>query len=78
MYDMVLQQYLHYYQNYDVTLDHFLTGLDALGTRQLTFQVLDPDELDRFLSAIRRQLRKKGHHLNLLLIILINFMQSQW
>ena len=56
MYDMVLRQYLHYYQNYDVTLDHFLTGLDALGTRRLTFQVLDPDELDRFLSAIRRQL----------------------
>ena len=56
MYDMVLLQYLHYYQDYDVTLDHFLTGLDALGTGQLTFQVLDPDELDRFLSAIRRQL----------------------
>ena len=56
MYDMVLRQYLHYYQNYDVTLDHFLTGLDALGTGRLTFQVLDPDELDRFLSAIRRQL----------------------
>ena len=32
MYDMVLRQYLHYYQNYDVTLDHFLTGLDTLGT----------------------------------------------
>ena len=32
MYDIVLRQYLHYYQNYDVTLDHFLTGLDALGT----------------------------------------------
>ena len=32
MYDMVLRQYLYYYQNYDVTLDHFLTGLDALGT----------------------------------------------
>ena len=59
MYDMVLQQYLHYYQNYDVTLDHFLTGLDALGTGGLTFQVLDPDELDLFLSAIRRQLREE-------------------
>ena len=59
MYEMVLRQYLQYYQNYDVTLDHFLTGLDALGTRRLTFQVLDPDELDRFLSAIRRQLRKE-------------------
>ena len=59
MYDMVLGQYLHYYQNYDVTLDHFLTGLDALGTGRLTFQVLDPDELDRFLSAIRRQLREE-------------------
>ena len=46
MYDMVLQQYLNYYQNYDVTLD-------ALGTGRLTFQVLDPDELDQFLSAIR-------------------------
>ena len=33
MYDMVLRQYLHYNQNYDVTLDHFLTGLDAFGTR---------------------------------------------
>ena len=32
MYNMVLRQYLHYYQNYDVTLDHFLTRLDALGT----------------------------------------------
>ena len=59
MYDMVLQQYLHYYQNYDVTLDHFLTWLDTLGTGRLTFQVLDPDELDRFLSAIRRQLREE-------------------
>ena len=56
MYDMVLQQYLHYYQNYDVTLDHFLTGLDALGTGRLTFQVLDLDELDRFLGAIRQML----------------------
>ena len=59
MYDMVLRQYLHYDQNYDVTLDHFLTGLDALGTGQLTFQVLDPDKLDRFLSVIRRQLREE-------------------
>ena len=42
-----------------MTLDHFLTGLDALGTRRLTFQVLDPDKLDRFLSAIRRQLREE-------------------
>ena len=59
MYDIVLLQYLHYYQNYDVTLDHFLTGLDTLGTGRLTFQVLDPDELDRFLSTIRRQLREE-------------------
>ena len=59
MYDMVLRQYLNYYQNYDVTLDHLLTGLDALGTGRLTFQVLDPDELDRFLSAIRRQLQRE-------------------
>ena len=59
MYDMVLQQYLQYYQNYDVTLDHFLTGLDALGTGRLMFQVLDPDKLDRFLSAIRRTLREE-------------------
>ena len=59
MYDMVLRQYLHYYQNYDVTLDHFLTGLNALGTGRLTFQVLDPDELDHFLSIIRRQLREE-------------------
>ena len=74
MYDMVLRQYLHYYQNYDVTLDHFLTGLDTLGTRRLTFQVLDPDELDRFLSSSEDNSGKKGHHLNLLLIILINSM----
>ena len=59
MYNMVLQQYLHYYQNYDVTLDHFLTGLDALGTGRLTFQVLDLDKLDCFLSAIRRTLREE-------------------
>ena len=42
-----------------MTLDHFLTGLDALGTGRLTFQVLDPDELDHFLSSIRRQLREE-------------------
>ena len=59
MYNMVLRQYLHYYQNYDVTLDHFLTGLDALSTGRLTFQVLDSDKLDRFLSAIRRQLQEE-------------------
>ena len=59
MYDMVLRQYLNYYQNYDVTLDYFLTGLDALGTGRLMFQVLDPEELDHFLSAIRRQLWKE-------------------
>ena len=56
---MVLWQYLYYYQNYDVTLDHFLTGLDALGTGSLTFQVLDPDELEQFLNAIHRQLREE-------------------
>ena len=56
MYDMVLRQYLHYYQNYDVTLDHFLTGLDTLGIGRLMFQVLDPDELERFLNVIPRQL----------------------
>ena len=42
MYDMVLRQYLYYYQNYDVTLDHFLTGLDALGTRRLTIPSVGP------------------------------------
>ena len=59
MYDMVLRQYLHYYQNYYLTLDHFLTGLDTFETGRLTFQVLDPDELDRFLSAIRRTLQEE-------------------
>ena len=59
MYDMVLRQYLHYYQNYGVTLDHFLTGLDALETGRLTFQVLDPDKLDHFLCTIRRQLQEE-------------------
>ena len=42
-----------------MTLDHFLTGLDTLGTGCLMFQVLDRDELDRFLSTIRRQLREE-------------------
>ena len=40
-------------------LDHFLTGLDALGTSRLPFQVLDPDELDHFLSAIRQTLQEE-------------------
>ena len=39
-----------------MTLDHFLTGLDSLGTGRFTFQVLDPTELTRFLDAIARQL----------------------
>ena len=39
-----------------MTLDHFLTGLDSLGTGHLTFQVLDPTELTQFLDAITRQL----------------------
>ena len=56
MYDRVLHKYLQYYINYQVTLDHFLTGLDSLGTGCLTFQVLDPTELTRFLDAIARQL----------------------
>ena len=37
MYDRVLHQYLQYYINYQVMLDHFLTGLDSLGTGRLTF-----------------------------------------
>ena len=78
MYDMVLRQYLHYYQNYDVTLDHFLTGLDALGTGRLTFQVLDPDDSIVFSAIYDDNYGKKGHHLNLLLIILINFTLNQW
>ena len=40
LYDRVLHQYLQYYINYQVTLDHFITGLDSLGTERLTFQVL--------------------------------------
>ena len=56
MYDRVLHKYLQYYINYQVTLDHFLTGLNSLGTGRLTFQVLDPTELTRFLDAIARQL----------------------
>ena len=56
MYDHVLHKYLQYYINYQVTLDHFLTGLDSLGTGCLTFQVLDPTELTWFLDAIARQL----------------------
>ena len=31
MYDMVLWQYLHYYQNYDVTLDYFLNRVGCIG-----------------------------------------------
>ena len=59
MYDHVLHQYLQYYINYQVMLDHFLTGLDSLGTGRLMFQVLDPDELTRFLDAIAKQLHKE-------------------
>ena len=56
MYDRVLHKYLQYYINYQVTLDHFLRGLDSLGTGCLTFQVLDPTDLIWFLDAIARQL----------------------
>ena len=56
MYDRVLHKYLQYYINYQVTLDHLLTGLDSLGTGCLTFQVLDPTEFTWFLDAIARQL----------------------
>ena len=56
IYDRVLHKYLQYYINYQITLDHFLTGLDSLGTGCLTFQVLDPTELTRFLDAISCQL----------------------
>ena len=56
IYDQVLHKYLQYYINYQITLDHFLTGLDSLGTGRLTFQVLDPTELTRFLEAISCQL----------------------
>ena len=59
MYNCVLHQYLQYYINYQVTLDHFLTGLDSLGTGRLTFQVLDPDELMWFLDVIAKQLHKE-------------------
>ena len=52
IYDRVLHKYLQYYINYQITLDHFLTGLDSLGTGHFTFQVLDPTELTRFLDAI--------------------------
>ena len=37
IYNQVLHKYLQYYINYQITLDHFLTGLDSLGTRRLTF-----------------------------------------
>ena len=56
IYDRVLHKYLQYYINYQITLDHFLTGLDSFGTGHLTFQVLDPTELTRFLDTISRQL----------------------
>ena len=56
LYDRVLHQYLQYYINYQVTLDHFITGLDSYRTWRLTFQVLDPDELNHFLKAIEEQL----------------------
>ena len=58
-YDQVLHKYLQYYINYQVTLDHFLTGLDSLETGCLTFQVLKPTELTRFLEAISHQLHKE-------------------
>ena len=56
IYDRVLHKYLQYYINYQITLDRFLTGLDSLGTGRLTFQVLDPTELTRFLDTISHQL----------------------
>ena len=56
IYDRVLHKYLQYYINYQITLHHFLTGLDSLGTGHLTFQVLYPTELTRFLEAISHQL----------------------
>ena len=56
MYDRVLHKYLQYYINYQVTLDHFLTGLECLGTGCLTFQVFDRIELTEFLDAITRKL----------------------
>ena len=59
IYDRVLHKYQQYYINYQVTLGHFLTGLDSLGTGHLTFQVLDPTELNQFLEAISRQLHKE-------------------
>ena len=56
IYNQVLHKYLQYYINYQITLDHFLTGLDSLGTGRLTLQVLNPTELTRFLEAISCQL----------------------
>ena len=56
IYDRVPHKYLQCYINYQITLDHFLTGLDSLGTGCLTFQVLNPTELTKFLEAISHQL----------------------
>ena len=59
IYDQILHMYLQYYINYQVTLDHFLIGLDSLGTGCHTFQVLEPTELTQFLEAISHQLHKE-------------------
>ena len=56
LYKTALQEYLGYYYRYDTTLDHFIDGLDALGTGRLTYQILDPVELQRFLEALNTQL----------------------
>ena len=56
MYKSVMQEYLGYHTRYDTTLDHFIDGLDALGTGRLTYQILDPIELQKFLTSVSRQL----------------------
>ena len=78
MYDRVLHKYLQYYINYQVTLDHFLTGLDSLGTGCLTFEVLDPTELTRFLDTITRQLHTERSSFALAFNHTINIMLNQW
>ena len=48
----IMRLYLGFYDTYERILDHFLAGLDALGTGRLTYQLLDPVDLQRYLRSI--------------------------
>ena len=61
----ILRQYTGFYDTYERTLDHFLAGLDALGTGRLTYQLLDPVDLHRFLRSIAYHFQQKERGVSL-------------